>query len=109
MCAASTIWKRCGARRFRNRPRPDESIAPGQVYRPDRGDEYHPMKITVACVGRAGRAKHDAAQSLLEDYRARLPWPVTVKEVEDRKQGGSTAERKSREGAPNSTRLNSRH
>src|SRR3546814_4023057 len=56
------------------------------------------MKITVACVGRAGRAKHDAAQSLLEDYRARLPWPVTVKEVEDRKQGGSTAERKSREG-----------
>ena len=56
------------------------------------------MKITIACVGRAGRAKHDAAQSLLEDYRARLPWPVTVKEVEDRKQGGSAAERKAREG-----------
>jgi 23S rRNA (pseudouridine1915-N3)-methyltransferase len=56
------------------------------------------MKITVACVGRAGRAKHDAAQSLLEEYRARLPWPVTVKEVEDRKQGGSAAERKAREG-----------
>src|SRR3546814_11368869 len=54
--------------------------------------------ITVACVGRAGRAKHDAAQSLLEDYRVRLPWPVTVKEVEDSKQGGSTAERQSSEG-----------
>jgi len=57
------------------------------------------MKITVACVGKAGRAKHDAAQNLLEGYRERLPWPVTIKEVEDRKQGGTVAERKSREAA----------
>lgn len=55
------------------------------------------MKITIACVGRAARAKHDAAQALIEAYRERLPWPVTVREVEDRKQGGSNAERKARE------------
>lgn len=55
------------------------------------------MKITVACVGRAGRAKHDAAQSLIDSYRERLPWPVTIREVEDRKQGGTVAERKARE------------
>lgn len=55
------------------------------------------MKITVACIGRAGRAKHDAAQSLIDSYRERLPWPVTIREVEDRKQGGSAAERKARE------------
>ncbi|MFN4309676.1 MAG: 23S rRNA (pseudouridine(1915)-N(3))-methyltransferase RlmH [Ferrovibrio sp.] len=55
------------------------------------------MRITVACIGRAGRAKHDAAQSLIESYRERLPWPVTIREVEDRKQGGSVAERKARE------------
>jgi 23S rRNA (pseudouridine1915-N3)-methyltransferase len=57
------------------------------------------MKITIACVGKAGRAKHDAAQSLLEGYRERLPWPVAIKEVEDRKQGGTVAERKAREAA----------
>lgn len=57
------------------------------------------MKITIACVGKAGRAKHDAAQTLLEGYRERLPWPVTIKEVEDKKQGGTVAERKSREAA----------
>ncbi|WP_300299610.1 23S rRNA (pseudouridine(1915)-N(3))-methyltransferase RlmH [Ferrovibrio sp.] len=55
------------------------------------------MKITIACIGRAGRAKHDAAQSLVESYRERLPWPVTIREVEDRKQGGSAVERKARE------------
>lgn len=55
------------------------------------------MKITIACVGRSGRAKHDAAQSLIEGYRERLPWPVTIREVEDRKQGGSVSERKARE------------
>jgi 23S rRNA (pseudouridine1915-N3)-methyltransferase len=55
------------------------------------------MKVTIACVGKAGRAKHDAAQSLIEGYRERLPWPVTIREVEDRKQGGSVAERKGRE------------
>ena len=57
------------------------------------------MKITIACVGRAGRAKHDAAQSLVQAYRERLPWPVVIREVEDRKAGGPAAERKSREAA----------
>lgn len=57
------------------------------------------MKITIACVGRAGRAKHDASQSLIEAYRERLPWPVTIREVEDRKAGGTAAERKAREAA----------
>lgn len=57
------------------------------------------MKITIACVGRAGRAKHDAAQTLIEGYRERLPWPVTIREVEDKKQGGTVAERKGREAA----------
>lgn len=57
------------------------------------------MKITIACVGRAGRAKHDASQSLIEAYRERLPWPVTIREVEDRKVGGTAAERKAREAA----------
>lgn len=55
------------------------------------------MKITLACIGKAGRAKHDAAQSLIESYSARLPWPVAIREVEDRKQGGTVAERKARE------------
>lgn len=55
------------------------------------------MKLTIACIGRAGRAKHDAAQSLIEGYRERLPWPVTIREVEDKKAGGSVAERKQRE------------
>lgn len=57
------------------------------------------MKITIACIGKAGRAKHDAAQALIEGYSARLPWPVVVREVEDKKQGGSVAERKAREAA----------
>ena len=57
------------------------------------------MKITIACIGKAGRAKHDAAQSLIESYRERLPWPVAIREVEDKKQGGTVAERKSREAA----------
>lgn len=57
------------------------------------------MKITVACIGKAGRAKHDAAQSLIEGYIARLPWPVAIRELEDKKQGGSVAERKAREAA----------
>lgn len=57
------------------------------------------MKITIACVGRAGRAKHDASQSLIEAYRERLPWPVTIREVEGRKAGGTAAERKAREAS----------
>ncbi len=55
------------------------------------------MKLTIACIGRAGRTKHDAAQALIEGYRERLPWPVTIREVEDKKAGGSVAERKQRE------------
>src|SRR5690606_27842543 len=42
---------------------------------------------------------HDAAQSLIEAYRERLPWPVTIREVEDRKAGGAAAARKAREAA----------
>ncbi|PJI37462.1 23S rRNA (pseudouridine(1915)-N(3))-methyltransferase RlmH [Ferrovibrio sp.] len=57
------------------------------------------MKITIACIGKAGRAKHDAAQSLIEGYSARLPWPVAIREVEDKKQGGTVTERKTREAA----------
>ncbi len=57
------------------------------------------MKITIACVGRSGRAKHDAAQSLIAAYCERLPWPVAIREVEDRKAGGTSAERKAREAA----------
>jgi 23S rRNA (pseudouridine1915-N3)-methyltransferase len=55
------------------------------------------VKITIACVGRAGRAKHDAAQALIATYRERLPWPVEIREVEDKKAGGSAPERKKRE------------
>lgn len=57
------------------------------------------MKITIVCVGKAGRAKHDAAQTLIESYSERLPWPVSIKEVEDKKQGGTVPERKAREAA----------
>ncbi|MBX3453841.1 23S rRNA (pseudouridine(1915)-N(3))-methyltransferase RlmH [Ferrovibrio sp.] len=54
------------------------------------------MRIIVACVGKAGRAKHDAVASLIEEYRSRLPWPVDIREVED-KRPGSVAEKKARE------------
>ncbi len=54
------------------------------------------MRIVVACVGKAGRAKHDAVASLIEDYRTRLPWPVEIREVED-KRPGPPAEKKARE------------
>ncbi|WP_298727557.1 23S rRNA (pseudouridine(1915)-N(3))-methyltransferase RlmH [uncultured Ferrovibrio sp.] len=57
------------------------------------------MKITIACVGKASRAKHDAAQALIDEYRTRLPWPVTIREVEDRKAGGGVVERRAREAA----------
>lgn len=57
------------------------------------------MKITIACVGKASRAKHDAAQSLIDEYRTRLPWPVAIREVEDRKSGGGVVERRAREAA----------
>ena len=57
------------------------------------------MKITIACVGKASRAQHDAAQALIDEYRTRLPWPVTIREVEDRKAGGGVVERRAREAA----------
>jgi len=56
------------------------------------------MQITIACVGRGGRAKHDAAQSLIQTYTERLPWPVTIREVEDRRPG-PPEQRRQREGA----------
>lgn len=56
------------------------------------------MHVTIACVGRAARAKHDAAQTLIETYRERLPWPVDIREVEDRK-GGAADVRRQREAA----------
>lgn len=52
------------------------------------------MKLTIVAVG---RAKRDAHASLFADYSGRLPWPVTLKEVEDRR-GGSGEERRRREG-----------
>lgn len=54
------------------------------------------MKITIACVGRPGRGKRDATQSLVDGYLERLPWQVNVRMVED-KRGGSTEQRKARE------------
>lgn len=56
------------------------------------------MKITIACIGKAGRAKHDAAQAMIDAYVARLPWPVTIRAVEDRRPG-DVAQRKRREAA----------
>ncbi len=55
------------------------------------------MRITIACVGRAGRAKHDAAQALIGSYRERLPLAVEIREVEDKKTAGTVLERKQRE------------
>lgn len=52
------------------------------------------MNILLLAVGRARR---DAAAELFADYSGRLPWPLTLKEVEDRR-GGSDEERRRREG-----------
>jgi len=57
------------------------------------------MRIIIACVGKAGRAKHDAVASQIEEYRTRLPWPVEIREVEDKRAGGPIAEKKAREAA----------
>lgn len=53
------------------------------------------MKLLIVAVGRARR---DAHASLFTHYFERLPWPVALKEVEDRR-GGSDEERRRREGA----------
>lgn len=56
------------------------------------------MNITIVCVGKSGRTKHDAARALVKAYSERLPWPVTIKEVED-KRPGDVQQRKAREAA----------
>ncbi len=56
------------------------------------------MNITIVCVGKSGRTKHDAARALVKAYSERLPWPVTIKEVED-KRPGNVEQRKGREAA----------
>jgi len=40
------------------------------------------MRITIACVG---RARAGPALALYQDYAGRLPWPVALREVEERK------------------------
>lgn len=57
------------------------------------------MRITIACVGRAGRAKHDAAADLIAQYIERLPWAVTIREVADKRAAATADERKAREAA----------
>ncbi len=52
------------------------------------------MRLVIAAVGRSRR---DAAQTLYEDYAGRLPWPLELKEVEERKPL-PTAQRLKREG-----------
>lgn len=53
------------------------------------------MRLTVVAVG---RAKAGPARVLWDDYVKRLPWPVTLKEVEA-KGNLSAAERMAKEGA----------
>ncbi|MAG98243.1 MAG: 23S rRNA (pseudouridine(1915)-N(3))-methyltransferase RlmH [Alphaproteobacteria bacterium] len=52
------------------------------------------MRLVIAAVGRSRR---DATRELYEDYAGRLPWPVELKEIEERKPL-PTAERIKREG-----------
>lgn len=52
------------------------------------------MRITLAAVG---RLKRGPAAELTRDYLARLPWPVAVKEVEERRPLAA-AELRAREG-----------
>lgn len=52
------------------------------------------MKITLAAIG---KAKAGPERTLYEHYAKRLPWPVSLKECEDKKSGGGVAERKARE------------
>ncbi|MET1028476.1 MAG: 23S rRNA (pseudouridine(1915)-N(3))-methyltransferase RlmH [Dongiaceae bacterium] len=41
------------------------------------------MKLRILAVGRAGKGKPEVA--LIEDYRQRLTWPLTVQEVEEKR------------------------
>lgn len=52
------------------------------------------MRLTIACVG---RLKAGAEKTLLDGYLGRLTWPVTIREVEE-KRPLPPAERKKREG-----------
>ena len=52
------------------------------------------MRLVIAAVGRSRR---DAARTLYDDYAGRLPWPLDLKEVEERKPL-PTAQRVKREG-----------
>ncbi len=51
------------------------------------------MRITIAAVG---RARAGPEKALFQDYVARLPWPVTLKEVEERRKLAAP-ERRARE------------
>lgn len=52
------------------------------------------MRLTIVAVGKARRDPHAL---LYAEYSGRLPWPVNLKEVEDRR-AGSDEERRRREG-----------
>lgn len=54
------------------------------------------MRIAILAIG---RARGGPAMDLFADYVKRLPWPVQLRELEDRKSGGSASERKLREAA----------
>lgn len=54
------------------------------------------MKITIAAIGR--QKKDSPAGQLYAEYMKRLPWKVTLKELEE-KNTGNTAQRKALEGA----------
>lgn len=45
------------------------------------------MKITIAAVG---KAKQSPERTLYEHYSARIAWPVTVKELDDKKLSGKS-------------------
>jgi 23S rRNA (pseudouridine1915-N3)-methyltransferase len=51
------------------------------------------MRITIACVGRIRAGPNKA---LYDEYMRRLAWPVSLREVEE-KRGGATLARKARE------------
>lgn len=53
------------------------------------------MKITIACIG---RSRDGAMKALFEDYARRIPWPVALKELEE-KRPLPAAQRMEREAA----------
>ena len=40
------------------------------------------MKLTIACIGRAGRGPE---RDLYEHYASRIRWPLTLRELEEKK------------------------